>query len=131
VGAEVSSTQQCAPAAPVEGDWRLTLDKAPKTLCPAPADRVLGEYWFLGKNGKPVAVVRVSPGDPAATEKCTARLSGLFFDKTGTARFALHAPWGGAASASILGTPSIDFTFDDAAQVFKATERFPSGRPVR
>ncbi|MBL9038200.1 MAG: hypothetical protein JNG84_06800 [Archangium sp.] len=105
-------------ALPLQKGYQLELKTAPK-FCPAAPGATTGDFWFFTK-GKPAAVVSVVGGD---LEACKLRLSATLFDTKGQARVRLHANWGGAASAQIIGDGCkvIDFTFVSATQTFVPT----------
>ena len=96
--------------------YKLELTAPPKKWCDAKADASEGEFWFFSKN-KPAAVISVQKG---GTDVCKPRLSTVLFDGKGAARVRLHADWGGAVSATLVGDRCqlVDYTLDTDKQAF-------------
>ena len=104
------------PAAPLADGFKLELTSTPKKWCDAKADATDGEFWFFsGKSA--AAVISVQKG---ATDVCKPRLSTVLFDAKGVARVRLHADWGGAMSATLVGERCqlVDYVLDPDKQVF-------------
>ena len=102
-------------AAPLGEGFKLELSAPPKKWCDA-KDATEGEFWyFAGKS--PSAVISVQKG---GTDVCKPRLSTVLFDAKGVARVRLHADWGGALSATLVGDRCqlVDYTLDPDRQVF-------------
>lgn len=105
----------CAPAELADG-YRLELTVPPKKWCDAKADASEGEFWFFSKT-RPAAVISAQKG---GTDVCKPRLSTVLFDGKGVARVRMHADWGGAVSATLVGDRCqlVDYTLDTDKQVF-------------
>jgi hypothetical protein len=104
-----------SPSALADG-YRLELTAAPRKWSDAPPGAAEGEYWFFAQ-GKPAAVVSLQRGAPDA---CKPRLSTVLFDARGTPRVRLHADWGGALSASLIGErcQAVEYSLQPERQVF-------------
>ncbi len=109
---------RCTPV-PLEEGARLGLTAPPKKWCEAKPGAQDGEFWFFTQ-GKPAAVVSVQPGAEGAA--CKPRVSVVAFDAKGLARVRLHADWGGAVSATLVGDRCqvLEYTFAADRQVFAA-----------
>ena len=105
----------CTASTLIDG-WQLDLVAPPKKWCDAKADASEGEFWFF-TSGKPSAVISVQKG---GTNLCKARLSVTLFDAKSAARVRLHADWGGAVSATLVGDRCqlVDYALDADKQVF-------------
>lgn len=104
------------PAEVLADGYKLELTLAPKKWCDAKADATEGEFWFFAA-GKPAALVSVQKGEPDA---CKPRLSSVLFDAKGAPRVRLHADWGGAMSATLVGERCqvVEYTLQADKQVF-------------
>lgn len=113
-GASFSPKAPCTASPLLEG-YRLDLAAAPKKWCEAKASQD-GEFWFFTQ-GRAAAVVSVQPG--AEASRCKPRLSVTAFDSKGAARVRVHADWGGAVTAALVGDRCqvIDYLFDPGRQV--------------
>lgn len=113
-GAAWAPKVPCA-ASPLADGYRLDLAQAPKKWCDAKGAQD-GEFWFFTR-GKPAAVVSVRPG--GETSPCKPRLSVTAFDPKGAARVRVHADWGGAVTAALVGDRCqlLDYQFDPGRQV--------------
>jgi hypothetical protein len=108
--------KESCPAAPLADGFKLELTAPPKKWCDAKLDATEGEFWFFsGKS--PAAVISVQKG---GTDVCKPRLSTVLFDAKGMGRVRLHADWGGAISATLVGEKCqlVDYTLDVDKQVF-------------
>ena len=108
--------KQSCPAAPLSEGYKLELTAAPKKWCDAAADAGEGEFWFFA--GKlPAAVISVQKG---GADVCKPRLSTVLYDAKGVARVRLHADWGGAMMATLVGEKCqlVDYTLEAEKQVF-------------
>ncbi len=96
--------------------FKLELAGQPRKWCDAKPDAAEGEFWFLTK-GKPAAVIFVQKG---GADACKPRLSTVLFDAKGVGRVRLHADWGGAVSATMVGERCqwVDYSLDADRQVF-------------
>ena len=104
------------PATPLAEGYKLELTAPPKKWCDAAADASEGEFWFFsGKS--PAGVISVQKG---AVELCKPRLSTVLFDAKGVGRVRLHADWGGAMMATLVGEKCqlVDYTLDAEKQAF-------------
>lgn len=108
-------------AAALRDGFKLELTAKPKKWCAAKVDASEGEFWFFsGKRAS--AVISVQKG---ATDVCKPRLSTVLFDAKGVARVRLHADWGGAMSATLVGARCrlVDYTLDADKQAFVPTSK--------
>jgi hypothetical protein len=115
-GSQREDKKACTPV-PLGSGYQLELARAPRRLCAAGArGDGLGESWFVTA-GAPAAVVSVQRG---GVDPCLPRLSAVLFDPKGVARVVVHADWGGAVSATLLGDrcQRVDFALDPARQAF-------------
>lgn len=105
----------CTAATLVDG-YKLEPTEAPKKWCEVKAEPTEGEFWFFA-NGKPAAVISLQKGEPDA---CKPRLSTVLFDAKGAPRVRLHADWGGAVTATLVGERCqvVDYTLQTDKQVF-------------
>lgn len=102
------------PAVSLEDEWRwpATALKA----CPSKLPESPVEQWLLVKK-QPAAAIVVRP----ATDPCQPRLSIALFDPKGRHRADLHADFGGAMSAVLLGDRcQVAFSWDPSQEAFKA-----------
>ncbi len=104
------------PAAPLADGYKLELTAPPKKWCDASPTATEGEFWFFS-NKSAAAVISIQKG---GTELCKPRLSTVLFDAKGVGRVRLHADWGGAMSATLVGEKCqlVDYTLDADKQAF-------------
>ncbi len=112
--------------APLDG-YRWAVRKVPAAVAwvenPAPTGPV-AEHWFKNAEGKWAFATLVTPPRHEA-KSCFPAASVIYFDAKGTVRARYDADFGGEVSARIFGDRDqcLDFTFDQAAQLFHATLR--------
>lgn len=96
--------------------FKLEVAGQPKKWCDAKPDATEGEFWFLS-GGKPAAVISLTKG---GTDVCKPRVSTVLFDAKGAGRVRVHADWGGAVCATMVGERCqvVDYTLDAERQVF-------------
>ncbi len=103
-------------ASTLNDGFQLELTAAPRKWCDAKPEVQEGEFWFFSA-GKPAGVISVQKGSPDA---CKPRLSTVLFDAKGAARVRVHADWGGAMGATLVGERCqvVDYALDPTKQAF-------------
>lgn len=119
----VSPLVPCKSPPPIDA-FRFAVRKAPtQDWCKVSlSDTANAEHWFKNAEGKWAFATRVAP--PQHSQKpCFPAASVIFFDAKGVVRARYDADFGGEVSARVFGDKDqcLDFTFDQAAQVFHPT----------
>jgi hypothetical protein len=108
-----SAATPCKPWA--TNDWQLA-PTDPGKLCDSKKPPPATERYFTVK-GKASSAVLVRP----AADPCKPRVSIALFDPKGKTRLLVHADFGGAMSATVVGDRCrVDFTYDPSVEAFKA-----------
>lgn len=99
--------------------WRLAADDVGDRECAGAISTLPADHLFEDK-GRVAAVVRLTPADEGAKDRCRPKLSALLADDKGVARLAVHADFGGAMSVEVFGNNCdvLAFEFDTASRSF-------------
>jgi hypothetical protein len=108
-----STNESCKPPTLVEA-WKWPAAMSGKLCAPKIASPT--EAWFTGVKSQTAAAISVKP----ATDPCQPRVSIALFDSKGKNRLVVHADFGGAMSAIVVGDVcQIEFSYTPDLEAFK------------